>query len=86
MGVAGAALDARGILVSGLAGMLAGSCSMAIGEWTSGTSARELAQREIRIESSELAEDPQSEGEELKLIYEAKGLSPVRPTRWSGTS
>jgi VIT1/CCC1 family predicted Fe2+/Mn2+ transporter len=76
MGVAGAALDARGILVSGLAGMLAGSCSMAIGEWISVTSARELAQREIRIESSELAEDPQSEGEELKLIYEAKGLSP----------
>jgi VIT1/CCC1 family predicted Fe2+/Mn2+ transporter len=40
------------------------------------TSARELAQREIRIESSELAEDPEGEGEELKLIYEAKGLSP----------
>ena len=38
------------------------------------TSARELAEREIRIESSELSEDPESEGEELKLIYEAKGL------------
>jgi len=40
------------------------------------TSARELAEREIRIESSELREDPEGEGEELKLIYEAKGLSP----------
>ncbi len=49
---------------------------MALGEWVSVTSARELAQREIRIESSELAEDPEAEGEELKLIYEAKGLSP----------
>ena len=62
--------------ITGLAGLLAGACSMALGEWVSVTSARELAQREIRIESSELAEDPEAEGEELKLIYEAKGLSP----------
>ncbi len=76
MGVAGAAADAQLILVTGLAGLLAGACSMALGEWVSVTSSRELAQREIRIESSELAEDPEGEGEELKLIYEAKGLSP----------
>jgi hypothetical protein len=76
MGVAGASVDSHGILVTGLAGLLAGACSMALGEWVSVTSARELAQREIRIESSELAEDPEGEGEELKLIYEAKGLSP----------
>jgi VIT1/CCC1 family predicted Fe2+/Mn2+ transporter len=75
MGVAGAAADAQLILVTGLAGLLAGACSMALGEWVSVTSSRELAQREIRIESSELAEDPEGEGEELKLIYEAKGLS-----------
>ena len=75
MGVAGAATDAQLILVTGLAGLLAGACSMALGEWVSVTSSRELAQREIRIESSELAEDPEGEGEELKLIYEAKGLS-----------
>ena len=49
---------------------------MALGEWVSVTSSRELAQREIRIEASELQEDPEGEGEELKLIYEAKGLSP----------
>jgi vacuolar iron transporter family protein len=75
MGVAGASIDRQGILVTGLAGLLAGACSMALGEWVSVTSARELAQREIRIESSELAEDPDGEGEELKLMYEAKGLS-----------
>jgi VIT1/CCC1 family predicted Fe2+/Mn2+ transporter len=75
MGVAGAAADAQVILVTGLAGLLAGACSMALGEWVSVTSSRELAQREIRIEASELTEDPQGEGEELKLIYEAKGLS-----------
>jgi len=76
MGVAGASVDSHGILITGLAGLLAGACSMALGEWVSVTSSRELAQREIRIESSELAEDPEAEGEELKLIYEAKGLSP----------
>jgi vacuolar iron transporter family protein len=76
MGVAGASVDSHGILVTGLAGLLAGAGSMALGEWVSVTSSRELAQREIRIESSELREDPEGEGEELKLIYEAKGLSP----------
>ena len=76
MGVAGASIDSHGILVTGVAGLLAGACSMALGEWVSVTSSRELAQREIRIESSELTEDPQGEGDELKLIYEAKGLSP----------
>jgi vacuolar iron transporter family protein len=39
------------------------------------TSSHELAEREIRIESREVAEDPIAEGEELQLIYEAKGLS-----------
>ena len=81
MGVAGAAVDSHGILLTGLAGMLAGACSMALGEWVSVTSSRELAQREIRIESSELAEDPEGEGEELKLIYEAKGLSAAEADR-----
>src|SRR6266403_3595767 len=77
MGVAGASIDSHGILVTGLAGLLAGAGSMALGEWVSVTSARELAQREIRIEASELREDPEGEGEELRLIYEAKGLSPT---------
>jgi VIT1/CCC1 family predicted Fe2+/Mn2+ transporter len=76
MGVAGASVGSDGLLVTGMAGLLAGACSMALGEWVSVTSSRELAQREIRIESGELADDPEGEGDELKLIYEAKGLSP----------
>jgi VIT1/CCC1 family predicted Fe2+/Mn2+ transporter len=76
MGVAGASVDSHGLLVTGAAGLLAGACSMALGEWVSVTSSRELAQREIRIETGELTEDPEGEGDELKLIYEAKGLSP----------
>src|SRR3989449_2579582 len=76
MGVAGASIDNHGILVTGLAGLLAGAASMALGERVSVTSSRGVSQREARIEASELREDPEGEGEELKLIYEAKGLSP----------
>lgn len=81
MGVAGASISSHGILVTGIAGLLAGACSMALGEWVSVTSSRELAEREVRIESSELTEDPKGEGEELQLIYEAKGLSRAEAKR-----
>ena len=47
---------------------------MAIGEWLSVTSSRELNQRQIDIEADELARMPQEETEELALIYQAKGL------------
>jgi VIT1/CCC1 family predicted Fe2+/Mn2+ transporter len=75
MGVAGATTDHKTILLTGLAGLLAGAFSMALGEWVSVQSARELAEREIRIEKSELEEAPEEEREELQLIYESKGLS-----------
>ena len=74
MGVAGAMMAERQILIAGLAGLLAGACSMAMGEWLSVQSSRELAQRQIAIESDELKESPQEEQEELSLIYQAKGL------------
>jgi vacuolar iron transporter family protein len=75
MGVAGAAVSEHALLVTGLAGLIAGACSMALGEWVSVQSARELAQHEVSVEARELADDPAGEGEELALIYEAKGLS-----------
>ncbi len=74
MGVAGAQLSGRGILITGLAGLLAGAGSMALGEWLSVQSARELYQREIHTEAEELAAVPEEEEEELALIYQAKGL------------
>jgi vacuolar iron transporter family protein len=74
MGVAGAATSTHTILVTGFAGLLAGASSMALGEWVSVTSSRELAEREIRVESEELAAAPEEEREELQLIYEAKGV------------
>src|SRR5271165_5543369 len=75
MGVSGAAVSDHTLLITGLAGLIAGACSMALGEWVSVQSARELAQHEVGIEARELADDPAGEGEELALIYEAKGLS-----------
>ncbi|HYU12080.1 MAG TPA: VIT1/CCC1 transporter family protein [Stellaceae bacterium] len=74
MGVAGAAVAEKTILLTGLAGLVAGACSMAMGEWLSVNSARELAQKQIAIEKAELEHAPEEEVEELALIYEAKGL------------
>jgi VIT1/CCC1 family predicted Fe2+/Mn2+ transporter len=76
MGVAGAELAGRSILITGLAGLLAGSLSMALGEWLSVQSARELFAHQIGIEREELLAAPEEEAEELALIYQAKGLPP----------
>ncbi|HIK55605.1 MAG TPA: VIT1/CCC1 transporter family protein [Synechococcales cyanobacterium M55_K2018_004] len=75
MGVAGAELTSQSILITGMAGLLAGACSMALGEWLSVQSSRELYERQIAIERREVEEVPEEEEEELALIYQAKGLS-----------
>jgi vacuolar iron transporter family protein len=74
MGVAGATNSNTDVLIAGLAGLLAGAGSMALGEWLSVQSSRELYTHQIKIETQELAENPQEELEELALIYQAKGL------------
>jgi VIT1/CCC1 family predicted Fe2+/Mn2+ transporter/rubrerythrin len=74
MGVAGAAFSGRTILITGIAGLLAGACSMALGEWLSVQSSRELYEHQIAIETKEIENSPQEEVEELALIYEARGL------------
>ena len=75
MGVAGASGGGRAVLVAGFAGMLAGALSMAIGEWLSVQSARELYAHQVKVEREELLQVPDEEEEELTLIYQAKGLS-----------
>jgi len=74
MGVAGAAAGNRVVLLTGLAGLVAGACSMALGEWLSVTNARELASTQIAREAEEIEQTPQAEQKELALIYQAKGL------------
>jgi VIT1/CCC1 family predicted Fe2+/Mn2+ transporter len=75
MGVAGAAMANQAILITGIAGLLAGAASMALGEWLSVQSSRELYENQIRIEKLEIEQAPEEEAEELALIYEARGLS-----------
>ncbi len=74
MGVAGAGTGNRVVLLTGLAGLMAGACSMALGEWLSVTNARELASTQIAREAAEIEQTPQAEQHELALIYQAKGL------------
>ncbi len=74
-GVAGASFTASAVLLSGLAGLLAGAISMALGEWLSVQSSRELHQSQIESEREEILTMPEAEAEELALIYQAKGMS-----------
>ncbi|MGO9144265.1 MAG: VIT1/CCC1 transporter family protein, partial [Streptosporangiaceae bacterium] len=74
MGVAGSGTSHGVILLTGTAGLLAGSFSMAAGEYVSMASQREMYQREIALEAQELEEKPEEEREELVLLYRAKGL------------
>ena len=74
MGVAGATLAGQGVLIAGVAGLLAGAISMALGEWLSVQSSRELYQHQLDTEAEEIQTSPEEEAEELALIYEARGL------------
>ncbi len=75
LGIAGASSDAGAIVLTGAAGVLAGSASMAAGEYISVRSRRELYEHQIGLERAELAQYPDEEAEELALIYQARGLS-----------
>jgi VIT1/CCC1 family predicted Fe2+/Mn2+ transporter len=75
MGVAGASLSTRTVLITGLAGLLAGAFSMAMGEWISVQSSRELHQAELDREAEEIATDPEHERAELVDLYQRRGLS-----------
>ncbi len=74
MGIAGATSDSHIILLTGIAGVLAGALSMASGEFVSVRSQRELYEHQILLEQNELDEYPEEEGEELALIYAARGM------------
>jgi vacuolar iron transporter family protein len=78
LGVAGAGAGSKALILTGLAGLLAGACSMAVGEYTSVASQRDLLRRQIELERREIAEAPGEEAAELALILRQKGLSPER--------
>jgi len=74
MGIAGAGSRMPAVILTGLAGLIAGACSMALGEWLSVTNARELAATQIEREREEIEQTPEAEQHELALILQAKGL------------
>jgi vacuolar iron transporter family protein len=74
LGVAGAGAQTSYVLLTGLAGLLAGALSMAAGEYVSMRSQREMYEYQIALERAEVAEYPEEEAEELALIYEARGV------------
>jgi VIT1/CCC1 family predicted Fe2+/Mn2+ transporter len=73
-GVAGAALSGRIVFITGLAGLFAGAGAMAMGEWISVQTAREMHSRELALEAEELTRFPLEETDELAELYERHGL------------
>ncbi len=74
MGIAGATTGQQGVLLAGIAGLLAGALSMALGEWISVKSSQELYENQMQLEMDEIETDPEGEIQELTLIYMAKGI------------
>jgi VIT1/CCC1 family predicted Fe2+/Mn2+ transporter len=74
LGIAGANANPQFILLAGMAGLLAGACSMGAGEYISVRSQREVFEYQIAIEKQELEEYPEEEILELSLIYQARGI------------
>ncbi|HSG87661.1 MAG TPA: VIT family protein [Pseudomonadales bacterium] len=74
LGVAAAGVDGQGILVAGLAGLVAGAMSMAAGEYVSVSSQADTEASDLARERVELETDPHHEHEEMAAIYVARGL------------
>ena len=75
VGVAGATLSSGPIATAGVAGLVAGAVSMALGEYVSVSSQRDTERALLAKERTELAEFPDQELDELTAIYQAKGLT-----------
>ncbi|WP_413229825.1 VIT1/CCC1 transporter family protein [Kitasatospora purpeofusca] len=75
-GVVGGAVPSSTVVLTGLAGLAAGACSMAAGEYTSVASQRELVQAEIEAERLELSRNPHGELAELAQVYIDRGVEP----------
>ena len=75
VGVAGAGSAVGPILTAGIAGLVAGAVSMALGEYVSVSSQRDSERALLEREKAELAEDPDAELDELTELYRRKGLT-----------
>lgn len=75
VGVAAATAEREPILTAGIAGLVAGAVSMALGEYVSVSTQRDTERALLKTERRELRDDPAAELDELAALYEAKGLS-----------
>jgi VIT1/CCC1 family predicted Fe2+/Mn2+ transporter len=80
MGVAGASADNDAIVIAGIAGLLAGAFSMAVGEYISVRSQLELFDAQRRLQQRQLVEDEAGEWAILEAIYRDRGFSPEEAT------
>lgn len=76
VGVAASGADRAALLTAGVAGLAAGACSMAAGEYVSVSSQRDAELADLQKEAVELATEPEAERAELAAIYRSRGLSP----------
>jgi VIT1/CCC1 family predicted Fe2+/Mn2+ transporter len=74
LGVAGAQVNSGIIVLTGIAGLLAGAFSMGSGEYVSVRSQREMVEYQLELEKHELDTYPEEEAAELALIYQARGI------------
>jgi VIT1/CCC1 family predicted Fe2+/Mn2+ transporter len=77
IGVAGASGGTRALETAGLAALVGGALSMALGEYVSVSSQRDAQNTLIAKERLELATEPEAELDELTGLYEARGLTPA---------
>jgi VIT1/CCC1 family predicted Fe2+/Mn2+ transporter len=76
LGIAGASPGGSVVRLAGVAGLVAGSFSMAAGEYVSMTAQKELLERELEIERKALSRHPEGETIELRRLYEQRGIDP----------
>lgn len=77
IGVASASADTNGLLIAGVAGLVAGAMSMAAGEYVSVSSQADLENADLAREQKELIESPEFELQELADIYVDRGVEPT---------
>ena len=81
IGVAASAASKGGVLIAGVAGLVAGAMSMAVGEYVSVSSQRDAERADVELEKEELATEPAAELTELALIYQKRGLDEELATK-----
>ncbi len=80
LGIAGANPGGSIVRLAGVAGLVAGSFSMAAGEYLSMTAQRELMERELEVERRALRRSPEGEAAELRGVYVQRGIDPTVAT------